>query len=132
MTRRGFLLSSFGTVGISAASLLAALPQAGSGADPNDITGKWHFVYSTEGGPRENDADFRLAGDQVTGKYAGADVKGTFKDGDLDLEFPFNSEEAGMTATLKMKGKLKEGKLAGTWTFAEYDGTFTAARPNHL
>src|SRR5579872_5059716 len=97
-------------------------------AQTNDISGKWHFVYQTEAGERDNDAVFKLDGDQVTGKYGDADVKGTFKDGDLDLAFPFNSDEAGMTATLKMKGKLKDGKLTGNWQFGDYDGTFVATR----
>ncbi|HLH05044.1 MAG TPA: hypothetical protein VKX25_19910 [Bryobacteraceae bacterium] len=113
--------------------LLAVLSGTGllllaRGPASNDISGKWHFVYQTEAGERENDANFKLDGDQVTGKYGEADVKGTFKDGELDLEFPYNSDEAGMTATLKMKGKLKDGKLTGNWQFADYDGTFVATR----
>ena len=99
-------------------------------ADSSDISGKWHFIYQTDGGPRENDAVFKVEGDQVAGRYAAADVKGTYKDGDLNLAFPFDSEEAGMKATLKMKGKLKDGKLVGTWEFADYNGDFTATRPS--
>jgi len=99
-----------------------------AGAASSDITGKWHFVFQTEGGDRENDADFKLQGDQVTGKWNSADVKGTFKDGDLNLAFPYTSDEAGMTATLKLKGKLADGKLAGTWEYSEYNGMFTATR----
>lgn len=94
----------------------------------DDISGKWHFVYQTEAGERDNNAEFKLNGDQVTGKYGGSDVKGTYKDGELDLAFPFNSDEAGMTATLTMKGKLKDGKITGTWQFSDYDGTFVATR----
>jgi hypothetical protein len=71
---------------------------------------------------------FKLDGGQVTGKWDTTDVKGTYKDGDLDLAFPLNSEEAGMTATFKVKGKLKDGKLVGNWEFSEYSGTFTAAK----
>ena len=103
-------------------------PQSAAPAAVGDISGKWHFVYQTDAGEREKSADFKLDGDQVTGKYGGADVKGTFKDGDIDLAFPYDSEEAGMQATLKMKGKLKEGKLVGNWQFADYDGTFVATR----
>jgi hypothetical protein len=100
--------------------------QAAAGS--SDITGKWHFVFQTEGGDRENEADFKLRGDQVTGKWNSTDVKGTFKDGDLNLAFPYTSDEAGMTATLKLKGKLADGKLAGTWEYSEYTGMFTATR----
>ncbi len=102
--------------------------QGTAASQSGDISGKWQFVFNTEGGDRESTADFKLDGDQVTGKWNTADVKGTFKDGDLDLAFPYNSEEAGMTGTLKMKGKLKEGKLIGTWQFGDYNGAFTGTR----
>jgi hypothetical protein len=103
-------------------------PQTTPAAKPDDLSGKWHFVNQTEGGERETSATFSLTGAQVTGKYSGADVKGTFKDGDLDLAFPFNSEEANMTATLKLKGKLKDGKLVGNWQYADYEGSFVATK----
>lgn len=101
-------------------------PQAAGGTV--DIGGAWHFTLNTEGGDREAVALFKLDGGQVTGKWDTTDVKGTYKDGDLDLAFPLNSEEAGMTATFKVKGKLKDGKLVGNWEFSEYSGTFTAAK----
>lgn len=112
-----------------AAGQNSAAPQhSAAAAEATDISGNWRFVYQTDGGERENAATFKVDGDQVTGKYNGADVKGTFKDGDIDLAFPYDSEEAGMKATLKMKGKLKDGKIVGNWQFADYDGTFVATR----
>ncbi|MBV8865467.1 MAG: hypothetical protein JO210_08740 [Acidobacteriaceae bacterium] len=125
-----------GAIAFTGAGITAAQPRFQQSAAPaqaaapaNDISGKWHFVYQTEGGDRDSDGDFKLNGDQVTGKWNGtADVKGTFKDGVLDLAFPYNSDEAGMTASLKMKGRLQDGKLAGNWEFADYSGTFTATR----
>ncbi len=102
--------------------------QSAAPASSSDISGKWHFVYQTDGGEREYPATLKQDGDQVTGKYGQSDVKGTYKDGDMDLAFPFNSEEAGMSSTLKMKGKIKDGKLVGNWQFADYDGTFVATR----
>ncbi|HEX4169996.1 MAG TPA: hypothetical protein VHZ55_31400 [Bryobacteraceae bacterium] len=125
------LAGLFGAPRVSVAAVAGQTPAPASAPAPAaDITGKWHFVYQTDGGDREMEADFKLDGDKVSGKYGGADAKGTFKDGTLDLAFPYNSEEAGMTSTLKMKGKLKDNKLTGTWQFADYDGTFTATRPN--
>jgi hypothetical protein len=97
-------------------------------AATTDIAGKWHFTLNTEGGDREAEALFKLDGDQVTGRWDTTDLKGTYKDGDLDLAFPLNSEEAGMTATLKIKGKWTAGKLVGNWEFSEYSGTFTASK----
>lgn len=110
------------------AAALAAMQSAQPPKESDDISGKWHFVNTTEGGDRESSAVFKLDGDQVTGKYSGADVKGTFKNGVLDLAFPYESDEAGMTATLKMKGKLQDGKLIGTWEYADHSGTFTGTR----
>ena len=136
--RRGFLrravplvfaMFTVSYVGAGEPSGQVARPQPTQApADYSDITGNWHFTYRTDGGDREMDATFKLDGDQVTGKYANADVKGTYKDGDLNLAFPFDSEEANMKATLKMKGKMKDGKLVGTWEFADYSGDFTAVR----
>ncbi len=126
-----------GTIILSGSGVAVSQPALNQSATPaqvarpaNDISGKWHFVYQTDGGDRDSDGDFKLDGDQVAGKWNGtADVKGTFKDGVLDLAFPYNSDEAGMTATLKMKGKLQDGKLTGTWEFSDYSGAFTATRP---
>jgi hypothetical protein len=96
------------------------------GSRTTDISGKWHFVLDTEDGNRDVEAQFKVTGDQVTGTWQKADVKGTFHGSDLDLAFPLTSEEAGMTATLKLKGTLTDGKLKGTWAFADYSGDFTA------
>jgi hypothetical protein len=93
-----------------------------------DISGKWHFVFNTEGGEREESPTFQQEGDRVTGKWGKADVQGTFKDGQLDLSFPFTSEEAGTSGTLKVKGNLDGDTLKGTWEFDTYSGTFTATR----
>ena len=98
-----------------------------SAASKTDISGKWHFVLQTEGGEREREATFQQDGKKVTGKWADADVQGSFDDGKLDLEFPMTSEEAGK-GTLKIKGQLAQDSLTGTWEFQEYSGTFKATR----
>lgn len=97
----------------------------------NGINGKWHFVLQTPGGDREVDADFTVDTDgNVTGKWGDADVSGTWKDGKLSLSFPFTSDEVGVTAPMKIDGKLDEtAALTGDWAFSEYDGTFKASRP---
>jgi len=98
-----------------------------SASDP--ITGKWTFVFDTEGGPREFAADLKLDGDKVSGKFAEkADVKGTFKDQKIDLAFPFQSDEANMTDTLTITGKLEKYGLAGDWAFSQWSGTYKARR----
>jgi hypothetical protein len=95
------------------------------------INGKWHFVLTTPGGDREMDADFTVDADgKVTGKFGSSDVAGTFKDGQLDLNFEMTSEEAGVTAQMKISSKVEAGSpLSGNWEFSSYSGTFTADRP---
>jgi len=91
------------------------------------LNGKWHFVLDTEGGDREVDSVLQADGDQVSGKFGQADVKGTFTDGKLNLEFAMNSEEVG-PGTMKIKGELADEALTGNWSFNEYAGTFKASR----
>lgn len=115
-------------VALGLAALLFISLRIVSGADSDPITGKWTFVFDTEGGPREFTADFKLDGDKVVGKFAEADVKGTFKDQKIDLAFPFHSDEAGMTDTLTITGKLEKDALAGDWAFNQWSGTYKAQR----
>jgi hypothetical protein len=104
-------------------------------ADTPTVSGKWHFVFDTEGGDREFDSIFAQDADKVTGKWAVSDAKkdgdpvaGTFSSNQLALEFPINSEEAG-PGTLKLTGKLADdGSLTGNWSFGDYSGTFKATR----
>ena len=109
----------------------AQAPGAVVPAASTTIVGKWHFVLDTPGGDREADADLSVDQDgKVTGKFGDSDVVGTYKDGKLDLDFPFTSEELGQTAELKFTGKLDDtSELAGTWEFVSYSGTFKASRP---
>jgi hypothetical protein len=115
-------------VAFLAAVLCVAIAYSPAKAGSTDnLTGKWHFVLETDDGERIFEPTFHLEGDQVTGKWGESDVKGTFANEQLDLEFPANSEEVG-PGTLKIKGKLAEGALSGTWAFQEYSGTFKATR----
>jgi hypothetical protein len=92
------------------------------------VAGKWHFVLDTEGGDREVESVLQQDGDQVIGKWGPGDVKGTFTEGKLNLEFPMTSEEAG-PGTMKIKGLLAaDDSLSGDWAFNEYAGTFKATR----
>jgi hypothetical protein len=97
-------------------------------ATPATVAGKWHFVFNTDGGDRIFEPVFQQDGDKVTGKWAtDGDVKGTFTEGKLNLEFPMTSEEAG-PGTLKIKGTLGDDGLAGDWAFNDYSGSFKATR----
>ena len=95
-----------------------------------DLNGKWDFVFDTDDGERRDSAVFRLDGPTVSGKWGRSEsqVKGTFIDGRLELKFPFVSEEGGLQGDLMITGKLDGDKLAGSWEFSGYTGTFVAKR----
>lgn len=92
------------------------------------VAGQWLFILDTEGGERRAEATFQVEGSQVSGKWDKTDVKGTFENGTLKLDFPMHSEEGGISANLKINGTLKGGELAGTWEFGGYNGTYRATR----
>ena len=100
--------------------------QTAQGASPT-VTGKWHFVLQTDDGERVFDPTFHQDGDKVTGKWGTADVKGTFSEGTLNLEFPYTSDEVG-PGTLKINAQLDADVLAGDWSFQDYSGKFRATR----
>ena len=95
------------------------------------INGKWHFVFDTQGGDREFNADFTVDADgNVTGTWEKSPATGTCKDGHLVMTFDVTSDEANETAPLHLDGKLDDsGVITGTWQFSSYDGTFKATRP---
>jgi hypothetical protein len=109
---------------LATASLMSKAQDAG-------VSGKWHFVLDTPGGDRELDADLAVDADgKVTGTFGKTSAAGTYKDGALNLDFSFYSEEAGETNQMKIKGKLDDtASLSGTWQFSTYDGAFKAVRP---
>ena len=92
------------------------------------LSGKWTFTMDTPGGVRTQTATFTVEDGNVGGKWDKADVKGSFKEGQLELKFPLESAEAGSAGTFSISGKLAEGKLTGRWQWESYGGTFTAVR----
>ena len=98
-----------------------------SAASAAGIAGKWQFVLQTGGGERQQAVELQLDGQNVTGKWAGADVKGTFVDNKLNLAFPFSSSEGGLSGTLKIVGTLADDQLTGDWDFEGHSGTFAAS-----
>jgi len=100
----------------------------GSAQSAATVAGKWHFLLQTEGGDRVIEPVFQQDGEHVTGKWnTDGDVKGTFSEGKLNLEFPITSDEAG-PGTLKLKGQLVDDTLTGDWSFQDYSGSFKATR----
>jgi len=100
-----------------------------------ELTGQWHFVFDTEAGVREADMTLEVKEGQVTGKISMPDapdkateVSGNFADGQVALDFPYYSEDAGYRSTVKIQGKLEGDKITGEWQFDQHKGTFTAKR----
>ncbi len=122
-------MKRFLVLAVAMIGLVLAGPRAT--AQNSGIDGKWHFVLDTPGGDREMDANFAVDGDgKVTGKFGETDVAGTFKNGEMNLDFEMTSEESGETSHLKLAGKVDDtAALTGTWEFSEYSGTFKAMRP---
>jgi hypothetical protein len=98
------------------------------------LDGRWDFTFQTEDGVREAKIALQVNGSEVTGKVLSAaqdesiDVKGTCSEGDVYLEFPYYSDEAGVKAEVKMKGKLDADSIKGGWQFDNHSGEFTAKR----
>jgi hypothetical protein len=88
----------------------------------DEIAGKWNLVLDTDGGQRNAVLTIAVDGENVTGKWETTDVKGTFKEGKLELDFPLTSPEAGFTANLKISAKLSDGGLTGNWSYGSYAG----------
>ena len=116
--------------GILAALLCVCMPLvAQAPAQSGSLAGNWHFILIAGDGNHELDATFKVDGAAVTGIWAAAEVKGTFREGQFDLEFPFSYTEGNLNGSMHLKGKLADEKLTGTWEFAGYNGDFSAARP---
>ena len=109
----------------------APVTQSTPAAQPNSINGKWHFVFDTEGGDREFEAEFTVDADgNITGTWGKDPATGTFKDGHLLMTFETTAEELNETAPLHLDGKFDDpATLTGSWTFSEYQGTFKATHP---
>lgn len=91
-----------------------------------DLTGKWDFVWDTEGGERRGIWVIAQDGETVTAESEGQTLRGTFSDGRLQVEGKFYSAEAGYSSTLKVEGRLEGGVLKGSGSWDQYGMTFTA------
>jgi hypothetical protein len=126
-----FLLVAAAAVCLIAGSLLAkAQDHAPATAG---ISGKWQFILDTPGGDRDVDAEFTVDADgKVSGTFGHTSAIGTYKDGQINLDFEMTADETGETAHMKLNGKLDDvPSITGTWAFSAYDGTFKALRPKN-
>ena len=108
-----------------------ARPGAAGGAQAGDpISGTWAGEVDIAGQIMPFSMDLRLSGETVSGEMISAAGKvpltsGTWKDGALQLGFPYTAGEP-----VSMGAKIQEGKLVGAVDYnkGEATGTWTAAR----
>jgi hypothetical protein len=130
------LLLAVLAVTLSATTMSSHSPFVASAQETHDnqdkkLDGKWHFVFDTQGGDREFEAEFFVDPDgKVTGTWDKTPVAGTYKDGHMQLAFETTSQEANETAQLQLDGKIDDtSTITGSWVFSSYDGTFKATHP---
>lgn len=87
------------------------------------VDGTWNLLFMTEAGDRPVVITLKSDGENVSGPVMNQEMKGTFRDGKLSLKVAdFYSPDAGVKADLSFEGIVAEGKIQGTWRFAEYSG----------
>ncbi len=102
-----------------------ALTPALAGAD---LSGSWDVVWNTEGGIRNSEWKVTQEGSTLKIDSDGNPLTGTTDGTTLSVEGKFYAAEAGYSSTLKIEGKLEDGKLSGRATWDVYAMTFTATR----
>lgn len=99
----------------------AILPAAG-------VDGTWNLVFITEVGDRPFAITLKSDGESVVGPFMDQEMKGTYREGKLELKLDeFYSPDAGFKAPLSLQATVADGKLEGTWKFAEYSGPIKGA-----
>ena len=109
---------------------LARPGAAGGGIAGDPISGTWAGEVDIAGGTMPFSMDLRLSGETVSGEMISAAGKvpltsGSWKDGALQIAFPYTAGEP-----VSMAAKIQEGKLAGVVDYnkGEATGTWTAVR----
>jgi hypothetical protein len=97
------------------------------------LAGKWVFKLETPIGDRSFPVVIEQSGDSLMAKAPKNDkgelgeAKVAFAADTLTIEYPFSSEEGGMSGLMKLQAKPSApGAMSGTWTFSEYSGPLTA------
>ncbi|MBX9622570.1 MAG: alpha/beta hydrolase [Gemmataceae bacterium] len=101
----------------------AALNAQDKKPDKVDVTGTWKVEVEVGGQTGEPEFTLKQDGEKITGKYKGSfgeqDVTGTVKGDKVEFGFDLDQGKVVYTGTVDkdaMKGEVKYGDLAGTWT----------------
>jgi TonB family protein len=93
-----------------------------------ELTGTWTLRLENpdHGIALQNTLTLTLDGERVAGKFGRFDVKGVYKEGRLDLDFPYETP-AGAKASLRINGAMINDTLIGEWSCTAIgSGTFKA------
>jgi len=115
------------TVALALLGSALLLPVASTAAE---LDGTWEFAFSNDSGSYPRTLVITQDGEAVTAKQGDREeYKGTFKDGVLELSGEHAPPEVGYRpGTLKLRGKLKDGRLSGSATWDNNWFTFKATR----
>jgi hypothetical protein len=130
-TLQGDRIAGVWEVGGNTGPFSLARPGIGNGSSASDpISGTWAGEVEIAGQIMPFSMELRVSGETVTGEMISAVGKvplasGSWKDGALQLGFPYTSGEP-----VTMGAKLQDGKLVGVVDYnrSEATGTWTASR----
>jgi hypothetical protein len=93
-----------------------------------EVDGRWKFVFETPAGVREGVMEMRSEGEDVVAKGPKHQLKGTYKEGVLELSGEVYSSEGGYSAKLTIKGAVKGNQIKGDAVWDQWTMPFTAKR----
>ena len=93
-----------------------------------DLDGKWRFVFSNADGDYPRVLTLKTDGSAVSAKLGEETFKGTFKNGQIEMEGDHYADEAGYTSTLKISCKLEGKQIKGTATWDTFELSVVADR----
>jgi hypothetical protein len=97
-------------------------------AQAADLAGTWTFALSTSEGDVTRTISFELEGQNVTGRLGEEVLKGTFKNGQLEMSGKHYAMEAGYESTLSFTGEFEGEQLKGNGSWDTYTFTFVATK----
>ena len=99
-----------------------------------DLSGKWNFVWQTEGGERRSVLTFTAQGGSAPGKWkvdfpgAKSPLDAALDGNRLQVSGSLYSAEAGSTGAFQLKGTVDGKRIKGTASWDEHTMTFEASK----
>ncbi len=99
-------------------------------ASGGDVAGKWKFAFEMPDGVLELPVTMKVSGSEVTAETAGIAIKGTLKNGLLELIGEVYADKAGYEAPVKVSGRVKGDEIRGDASWDIYETNFIATKAN--